>query len=393
MIAPVKLIYSPTIIIIGLLTAALTLLLVQFAAVLFLSQKILTTTKQQYFISSASFALNNTFIGVLDIESAVRGYVLTNDRQYLEPYFGAVAVIDSSLINLSANIFNNAEWEKQLQKIISLIKVKMEYLDGVIKLQDASDEQYLKVAIAEKVGKKTMDSIRLSYRTLDAELRSERRNIANLNQQNQWYLLWIQGVTDSLLIILIFIATCLGVKNLKSYMILNAVLNTESTTDTLTKLANLRLFLVSANLALARTNRGESDLAILFIDLNGFKKINDTFGHQTGDVVLQMVATRLKSAMRSSDFLARIGGDEFAILITGEVSKEGLTTFQKHLVNTISAPQINEVLKGVCIIANIGCATYPENGTTIETLLAAADAAMYINKKMHNTQGLATIVA
>lgn len=366
--------------IIGLLTGALTLLLLQFAIVTFLSQKILTTTKEQYFISGGSSALNKTFVGILDIETAVRGYVLTNNRRYLDPYFGAVTAIDSSLINLSANISNNAEWEKQLQKLIPLIKVKMQYLDGLIRLQDANDVLSLKAKFADQTGKKTMDSIRLLYDSLDASLRTARANIATINQQNQVYLLWIQAIIDSLLVIVIFIATCFGVKSLRTYRLLNAALNTDSTTDTLTKLANRRLFLVWASLALARTTRQETGLGILFIDLNGFKNINDTFGHQVGDHVLQIFAARLSGSMRSSDFLARIGGDEFAILISSDITKDGLLIFQKHIAEVISAPFPSGAFEGKCVSASIGSAIYPENGTTIKALLAAADIDMYKQK-------------
>ncbi len=393
MIAPVKLIYSPTVLIVGLLTAAMTLLLVQFAVVTFLSQKILTTTQEQYFISSGSSALNKTFIGLLDAETAVRGYALTNDRNYLDPFFGAVTAINSSLIDISVNISNNAEWEKQLQKLIPLIKFKMQYLDDVIRLQDVNDVSSLKVMFAGQSGKKAMESIRLLYGTLDASLRKARANIATINQQNQLYLLWIQAIIDSLLVIIIFIAACLGIRSLKAYKLLNASLKTESTTDTLTNLANRRLFLVWASLALARTTRGETGLAILFIDLNGFKKINDTFGHQAGDDVLKEVSSRLTLSMRSSDFIARIGGDEFAILISGNITKDGLMIFQKNIAEVISAPLPSGAMKGKRVIASIGFAIYPENGTTVKTLLAAADAGMFTNKRMHQTQGLSATEA
>ena len=167
---------------------------------------------------------------------------------------------------------------------------------------------------------------------------------------------------------------------------LNMALNSDATTDSLTKLSNRRLFLIWANLALARANRGESGLAILFIDLNQFKPINDTYGHQTGDEVLQTVAARMSSSMRSSDFLARIGGDEFAVLISGTITEDGLIIFQKHITEAISTPFSSGAMKGECITASMGCATYPDNGTTIEALMNHADHSMYTNKNMSQTQ-------
>ena len=77
--------------------------------------------------------------------------------------------------------------------------------------------------------------------------------------------------------------------------------------------------------------------------------------------------------MRSSDFLARIGGDEFAVLISGTITEDGLIIFQKHITEAISTPFSSGAMKGECITASMGCATYPDNGTTIEALMNHAD--------------------
>lgn len=222
-----------------------------------------------------------------------------------------------------------------------------------------------------------MDLMLSLYASFDASLWPSRANITKINLVNRKYLFWIQNVTDSLITVLIFIATCSGVKTLKTYPLLNAVLQTDSATDTLTRLVNRRLFLVWASPALGRTTRGESRLAILFIDLKSFKKINDTSEHQADDKVFHIVASRLSSLMRSSDFLARIGGYEFSVLISGGITKDGLSTFQQHIAETISATFIDGTLKGTRVTASFGCAIYPENGTTIEALLGATNTDMY----------------
>lgn len=385
MLIPKKTIYSPIITVIALLTVALTLFTTQFVIVTLLSRSIMRTTKSQYLISDGSAALNKVFIGLLDIETATRGFALTNDRQYLDTYFGAKTIIDTSLVKMTESLMTNTEWSTQLQQLIPLIKEKIEYSDAMVRIREASELESLTTLSPDFRGKVTMDKIRSRYRQLDASLRSTRENIATINRQNQLYIVWIQTAIGSIVVALIAIATLFGVRSLKNYKLLNATLEIESTTDALTHLPNRRLFLIWAGLLLAKANRNESDLAMLFIDLNSFKNINDTLGHQTGDEVLQTIATRLQSMMRSSDFLARLGGDEFAILVSGRVTKQGLTVLKQHVFEAISAPFATGVLVTTRITASIGCSIYPQDGMTIEALMRDADQRMYDNKSAHET--------
>jgi diguanylate cyclase (GGDEF)-like protein len=145
--------------------------------------------------------------------------------------------------------------------------------------------------------------------------------------------------------------------------------------DTLTGLANRALFdeIFTHQLAICRrTNRY---LAIVYIDLDGFKPVNDTHGHAVGDEVLRMVAERLKRSIRESDLAARLGGDEFALVLvnTGQDAAQALAL---QLMDTLSAPYLVGSLK-LEISASIGVACYPESGTVREALSLRADEAMY----------------
>jgi len=145
--------------------------------------------------------------------------------------------------------------------------------------------------------------------------------------------------------------------------------------DMLTGLANRALFdeILSHQLAICRrTNR---DLAIVYIDLDGFKPVNDAHGHATGDEVLCMVATRLKDAIRESDLAARLGGDEFALILvhTGLAAAQALAL---KVTESLAVPYAIGVLT-LEISASIGIACYPESGTASEALWLRADEAMY----------------
>jgi diguanylate cyclase (GGDEF)-like protein len=117
----------------------------------------------------------------------------------------------------------------------------------------------------------------------------------------------------------------------------------------------------------------------LAIDLDGFKAVNDSLGHESGDIVLEHISDRLLRAVRESDTVARWGGDEFTILLAG-ATEEAAATVAKTLQRTIRQPV--EVSGQTAVVgATIGVATYPRSGSDLQALLSAADRAMYRGKR------------
>ena len=145
--------------------------------------------------------------------------------------------------------------------------------------------------------------------------------------------------------------------------------------DSLTALPN------RAGLAHAIEARRDGLAALLYLDLDGFKVVNDTHGHGTGDQLLQAVADRLQKAARPGDLVARIGGDEFVIL-TDVLAPASLTTLAEQLVAQISVPYSLGRGRTATIGVSIGIALAPEHGTDLASLLAAADEALYQAKAL-----------
>ncbi len=150
--------------------------------------------------------------------------------------------------------------------------------------------------------------------------------------------------------------------------------------DTLTGLANRALFEDRFCAMLARARRDQSQFALLYIDLDRFKEVNDTHGHATGDRVLQEVARRLQRGMRESDTVARIGGDEFVVLLTGLLRPEYAGQVAEKIRGSLGEAHKLGELSLVCP-PSIGIAVYPEDGISLEALLNHADSAMYSSKK------------
>ena len=150
--------------------------------------------------------------------------------------------------------------------------------------------------------------------------------------------------------------------------------------DRLTGLANRGQFASVLDHTIHHCRRTETQAAVLFIDLDGFKLANDTHGHDTGDLVLVEVARRLRETIRASDIAARFGGDEFACILTNLDSPEGVDTAAQKVVEAIGVPMSFDG-REVSIGASVGVAVFPRDGETQDELLAAADRAMYAAKR------------
>ena len=154
----------------------------------------------------------------------------------------------------------------------------------------------------------------------------------------------------------------------------------QSTTDALTGLANRRRFDEEFPREIERARRHGLPLAVIMIDLDGFKPVNDTHGHGVGDQLLATVAVALESQARANDLVVRLGGDEFAVLAP-DTSPEGVSLFASRLEAAVKRVRIEVPDGEVSVGASMGIALYPQNGMTPEALLSQADEAMYADKK------------
>ena len=146
--------------------------------------------------------------------------------------------------------------------------------------------------------------------------------------------------------------------------------------DMLTEVPNRVLLNESLDAALRRAGRSLVPLAVLCLDLDGFKMVNDTLGHAAGDQLLREVAGRLRANLRESDLVARIGGDEFVVLQTTGVQPEQATSLARRIIDCLT-PSFRIEDQEVNVGVSIGIALYPEHGETGETLLKKADIALY----------------
>lgn len=150
--------------------------------------------------------------------------------------------------------------------------------------------------------------------------------------------------------------------------------------DNLSKLPNRLAFHDRLKQAISQARRSHNEVAVMFLDLDGFKEVNDSLGHNAGDEVIREVASRLSSAMRETDTIARFGGDEFTILLSNIDERKGIETAAQKIIEAVAKP-IHIENSDAMVTTSIGISLFPQDGDDIDTLIRQADMAMYAAKE------------
>lgn len=175
-----------------------------------------------------------------------------------------------------------------------------------------------------------------------------------------------------------------------TFLLDRRTLERRATTDELTGLVNRREFERVTEESLLAADRFNTGVCLMLIDLNGFKQINDTLGHQFGDLVLEAASQRLQSAVRDTDVVGRWGGDEFVILLPGIEDGAGVRASAERISQALAAKPL---AGDISVTAAIGAALFPRHGRELDDLISAADIAMYSAKSTGVTHRLADVHA
>ena len=149
--------------------------------------------------------------------------------------------------------------------------------------------------------------------------------------------------------------------------------------DVLTGLPSLRLGRDRLEQALVTARRNKENVAVMFLDLDGFKQVNDEHGHEAGDKVLKIVADRIRAEVREQDTVARIGGDEFLVVLRNMPKTDTLKKIASSMIDSVSQPVVFDHTS-VAIGMSIGISLYPDNGDNVDELIRVADNTMYVVK-------------
>jgi diguanylate cyclase (GGDEF)-like protein len=317
---------------------------------------------------------------LLNSETGQRGYLLSEDKKYLAPYTSGAHDIDDHLRLVAQGMADDADRLRKLDRLKALKDDKFAEMAETVRLQAAGNSAAAVRRLRDNTGRQMMDEMRAIITDLMDSVRDE-RTLVNEETRNRIQRAQYAFISIGLvLIITVGLAATLLARLIRQSSELSLRLETEATHDSLTDLPNRRLLLEWLPKMMDRATRLGASVAVFFLDLDGFKKINDDLGHDAGDEVLKIAARRLGSVLRESDFLARYGGDEFAIVVGETSSHEQLERLAERLVQIVASPLPPE-MKGYGVGVSVGIAIFPEHGDQAAEILKAADDAMYQAKR------------
>ncbi|MES2300433.1 MAG: diguanylate cyclase [Pseudomonadota bacterium] len=363
-----------------ILAVALLLLIGQSFLFLYQASEIRQREGEQENVARTLQHVRDVFSGLQDAETGQRGYLITGVDSYLDPYRSGSAAVVEQLAQTKALLPTDSAYAAQVQALDVKARRKLAELDETIRLRRTGNIDAALRRVQDGSGKHEMDQVRELMSSLMGHLREER---AGLNAEVRRRVTMAAYVLLSIaltIVAMVCVATVQMMRIIHRNAELSVQLEMESTHDALTGLPNRRLFYTWLDKALLHAARKHASPSVLYFDLDGFKSVNDQFGHDTGDAVLRAAAARFATVVRNSDLLARLGGDEFAVVVNDDLSRDGLAALALRIMEALRAPLLPD-LAADAIGVSIGIATFPYHGKGSESLVRAADEAMYQAKR------------
>jgi diguanylate cyclase (GGDEF)-like protein len=331
-------------------------------------------------VGNQMLVLRHTNEALVELESGQRGYLLTGDAAYLDFYNQARRDLAVALTALDKAFAADALRSADIAEVTRLARAKEDEAARSVQLRlEGRQAAALDAAIADE-GRPLREAVRTTLHSLADQLRVA---LADLDGQQTEKFRHIYALL-AVVVLVVDISVIVAIMSLSTSIQRMREQQREeehkAMHDALTGLPNRRYLSEWLGMALAAARRAGQPLAVLYFDLDGFKLVNDRFGHEAGDRVLQVTATRLRRTLRASDFISRLGGDEFVAVLADGPSVPVVSMLIARLQTELGKPPIAELEDGA-VSASIGTAWFPDDGDAVDTLLAAADRAMYAAKQ------------
>jgi diguanylate cyclase (GGDEF)-like protein len=320
---------------------------------------------------------------IVDAETGQRGYLITNNVTFLEPYDHARMHTAEVMAKLSVSSKDIPELRPIVDNLQKLVDEKFRIIETSLQIQLNAGSYAPHLTLSKDHGREVMDKIRGELKSVSDILNLREREVHDeINTRLK------QAIIGALLLLLVMVGILLFAyhrtvylfdQNIKAQKIADR-LNYQAGHDALTDIPNRRNFEQTLKRVLAMSARNRESFALLYLDLDGFKKVNDQYGHDVGDAALIEVIGRFSVALRESDFLARIGGDEFALIVQNYGEENELMLLANRIIQSLHS-DILVSGRRIRLGVSIGVACYPTDARAAEPLVAKADAAMYRAKE------------
>jgi diguanylate cyclase (GGDEF)-like protein len=324
--------------------------------------------------------LRSVSSAVADSEAGQRSYIISEGKEYLEDSTELLRVADRRLKDIRALIGNDAVELEKIGSLQSSIAARTAAFGHALELLKHGDTRAALKAISTEESRRNLDDtyeLFRQFRTKQSELFMQRTRQV---QKHSRFSLATQYIATFFGLFFLGLIYYLVYREITVRRQTEEKLKIVATHDPLTALPNRTLLHERLSHALARAQRHGGPLAVLLVDLDRFKHVNDTLGHEAGDTLLQVAARRFYDCLRETDTMARQGGDEFVVLM--ELSdREPITRVSQRILDAMVEPFFIEGQE-VHVTASIGISVYPDDG---RTLLRNADIALYRAKGREGT--------
>ncbi len=323
------------------------------------------------------YSLANTLSLLKDAETGQRGYLLTGDLDYLEPYERAVQRMGEQFGSLRDNPVLHP-YDTDLAVIERLVALKMAELETTIDVYRTVGADAARQRVRDNEGRLYMRELRWRIRAMEEGVSQELSALNDESVARTQIAVWGGGLIALLMLALLGLIYRELRRDLRERDELLKRLAFESQHDALTQLPNRRAFNEQLDQAIALARRAGRQVTLMYLDLDGFKPVNDDYGHATGDRALKAIALRWRALVREGEVLARLGGDEFALIAEGE--PEAVERLAARMIASLDGALFDD-LPQVRVGVSIGMAQFPQHGDDRRRLVAAADTAMYRAKE------------
>ena len=357
--------------------------------VFYVAQNLITLGERKVAIEETRYKISAILNTVIDAETAQRGYLLTGRTQFLEPYDSAVKNTPQILTALqqASNAF--PVLKPRLERLAALIQQKLRIIARSLVVESNAGAYAPHLRLARDNGKAVMDEIRQVAKVSDQALVDQSRQI-----EGDIHSRLIQLLLAAFVIVLLIVSLLYWSYERTIWLFEQAVENIERANglghiamhDALTHLPNRRNFDEFLSKVHAQAVRTKKLYAVFYMDLDGFKLINDQFGHAAGDDALVATIVRISDILRESDFLARVGGDEFTLIVQDYKEQKELVILALRIISALDRPIMSIDGQSIWMGVSIGIATYPKHATQAEEIVASADEAMYQAKTSGKNQ-------
>ncbi|HWM40869.1 MAG TPA: EAL domain-containing protein [Burkholderiales bacterium] len=321
--------------------------------------------------------LRSVSSAVADSEAWQRGYIISEKKEYLEDSTEVLRVADRMLNDIRALIGNDAAEREKIGSLQSTIAARTAEFEHTLALLTNGDRRGALKAISTEGSRRNLEGTYELFTQLSAKQNALFTQRTRQLQENSHFSLATQYIATFFGLVFLGLIYYLVYREITVRRQTEEKLRIVATHDPLTALPNRTLLHERLSHALAKAQRHNRQLAVLLVDLDRFKHVNDTLGHEAGDALLQVAARRFYDCLRETDTMARQGGDEFVVLMDELLDREPITRVSQRILDAMVQPFVIDGHE-IHISASVGISVYPDDG---RTLLRNADIALYRAKE------------